>query len=159
MDASANTPDTLARISNDDLQRICALISSFGASSCIGMKVSLGAMSIEMSKAAGPAIAAAAVIAPPAAPMPMPMPEPGTATEDHIIKAVAHGVFYMTPGEGAAPFVREGQTIAEGDRIGLLEAMKVFTEVLSDVPGTVIACLVENGSEVAPGTPLMRIRS
>jgi acetyl-CoA carboxylase biotin carboxyl carrier protein len=47
------------------------------------------------------------------------------------------GVFYRSPSPGAEPYVREGGPVNAGQVIGLIEAMKLFNEIKSDVTGTV----------------------
>jgi acetyl-CoA carboxylase biotin carboxyl carrier protein len=55
----------------------------------------------------------------------------------HAISAPLTGVFYRSPSPGAEPYVREGGQVNAGQVIGLIEAMKLFNEIKSDVTGTV----------------------
>jgi acetyl-CoA carboxylase biotin carboxyl carrier protein len=55
----------------------------------------------------------------------------------HAICAPLTGVFYRSPSPDAEPYVREGGQVNAGQVIGLIEAMKLFNEIKSDVTGTV----------------------
>jgi len=67
------------------------------------------------------------------------------------------GVFYISPSPGEPPFVSAGDIVREGDPIGLIEAMKVFSEVLSDHTGRVKGVLVPNGQLVQQGDLLVEL--
>lgn len=75
----------------------------------------------------------------------------------HLVRAPLAGTFFATPKPGDPAFVQVGQQIREGDLVGLVEAMKVFNEVLSDVDGRVARVLVRSGDGVAAGQPLLRV--
>lgn len=75
----------------------------------------------------------------------------------HLVRAPLAGTFFATPKPGDPAFVQVGQEIREGDLVGLVEAMKVFNEVLSDVDGRVARVLVRSGDGVAAGQPLLRV--
>lgn len=75
----------------------------------------------------------------------------------HLVRAPLAGTFFATPKPGDPAFVQAGQQIREGDLVGLVEAMKVFNEVLSDVDGRVARVLVRSGDGVAAGQPLLRV--
>ncbi len=65
-----------------------------------------------------------------------------------LIKAPLIGTFYQAPSPDAPPFVQPGQEIHKGDVIGIIEAMKLMNEVVSDVDGTVAEILVQDGAMV-----------
>ncbi|GAA1821397.1 acetyl-CoA carboxylase [Nesterenkonia flava] len=65
------------------------------------------------------------------------------------------GVFYTSPGPDKPPFVTVGDSIDAGQAVGLVEVMKQFTEIRSEVSGTVKSVEVENGATVNPGTVLV----
>jgi acetyl-CoA carboxylase biotin carboxyl carrier protein len=67
------------------------------------------------------------------------------------------GIFYGAPSPGSPPFVQEGDTVAAGQIIGLIEAMKVFNEIPSPVSGTVKRLVAENGAVVGVGDALLLI--
>jgi acetyl-CoA carboxylase biotin carboxyl carrier protein len=76
----------------------------------------------------------------------------------HIVHAPMVGTFYRSPSPGAQPFVELNQTIAAGDTLGMIEAMKMFNQIEADVNGVVTAILVENGQPVEYGQPLFLIK-
>lgn len=67
------------------------------------------------------------------------------------------GTFYRANSPQAPPLVELGQTVEEGYVVGLIEAMKVFSEVAADRPGVVIEVLVQNGQIVHHGDVLFYI--
>lgn len=68
------------------------------------------------------------------------------------------GTFYVAPSEDAEPFVKVGDTVKEGQTIGIIEAMKLMNEVNAECSGVVEAFLTENEQMVEYGQPLIRIR-
>ena len=75
----------------------------------------------------------------------------------HRILSGMTGTFYRSSAPGVAPYVIEGARIEDGQRVALIEAMKVFNPVESDVAGTVLRVLVEDGASVYPGLALFEI--
>ncbi len=65
------------------------------------------------------------------------------------------GTAYLAPEPGAAPFVTIGQSVAEGDTLMIVEAMKTMNHIPSPRAGTVRRILIDDGSPVEFGTPLM----
>ena len=65
------------------------------------------------------------------------------------------GTFYRKPAPDEPDFKSNGDSVAEGDVIGLIEVMKSFHEVRADSTGTVKAFLVENEGPVTAGQPLV----
>ncbi len=68
------------------------------------------------------------------------------------------GTFYVASGPEAQPFVKLGQTVGVGDTLCIIEAMKMFNQIESDISGTVVAILAENGQPVEYDEPLFIIR-
>ncbi len=67
------------------------------------------------------------------------------------------GVFYRRPAPDKEPFVNPGDTVAEGDPIGIVEIMKQFTEVTADTAGVVGEFQVEDATQVNPGDVLVTV--
>lgn len=67
------------------------------------------------------------------------------------------GTAYLTPEPGAAPFVTEGATVAEGQTLLIIEAMKVMNHIEAPRAGTVTKILIGNGQPVEYGEPLLII--
>jgi acetyl-CoA carboxylase biotin carboxyl carrier protein len=99
-----------------------------------------------------PAVAPAAAPAPVAAAAPEAEgPHPGTVTSPMV------GVAYLSPEPGAAPFITVGARVAQGQTLLLIEAMKTFNQIRAPKAGTVTRILVESGSPVEYGEPLLVI--
>jgi acetyl-CoA carboxylase biotin carboxyl carrier protein len=67
------------------------------------------------------------------------------------------GTVYLAPSPGAPPFVKVGDRVNEGQTVLIIEAMKVMNPIKSARAGTVTRVLVENGSPVEYGEPMMVI--
>ncbi|SFH99518.1 biotin carboxyl carrier protein [Bosea sp. OK403] len=78
-------------------------------------------------------------------------------TDGHIVVAPMFGIFHRAPSPDSAPFVEIGQVVAPGQKLCIIEAMKTFNTIGSDVAGTVVEILVESGQEIEAGRPLLRI--
>lgn len=64
------------------------------------------------------------------------------------------GTFYRKPAPDKPPYKKEGDTVAVGDVIGLIEVMKSFHEVKSEVSGKIVRFLADNEAAVMAGEPL-----
>jgi len=67
------------------------------------------------------------------------------------------GTFYRAPSPESAPFVEVGSRAKKGQVLCIVEAMKLMNEIESEIDGTVIKILVENGQPVEYGEPLFLI--
>jgi biotin carboxyl carrier protein len=67
------------------------------------------------------------------------------------------GTFYSTPGADKLPFVKEGSKVKEGETICILEAMKLFNEIEAPFNCKIVKILVEDGTLVKKGQPIMAI--
>ena len=67
------------------------------------------------------------------------------------------GTFYKAPSPDAKPFVEIGQTVAQGDVVCIVEAMKLMNEIESEFSGKVVEICVEDGQPVEFGQVLMYI--
>jgi acetyl-CoA carboxylase biotin carboxyl carrier protein len=96
---------------------------------------------------------------PVAVPAAAPAPEAAVppAPEGHAVKSPMVGTFYRSASPGAPPFVEIGDTVAQGDTLCIVEAMKLMNEIEADASGTIKAILVENGQAVEFGQPLFVI--
>lgn len=76
-----------------------------------------------------------------------PVTEPaGKKTVD--IKSPMIGTFYRTSNPESAPFVSVGDKVSKGQTVCIIEAMKLFNEIESEVSGTIVKVMVENSSPV-----------
>jgi acetyl-CoA carboxylase biotin carboxyl carrier protein len=89
--------------------------------------------------------------------------EPSTAGRDPSatarpsVKAPLTGIFYASPAPGTAPYVQAGGEVAVGQVIGLIEAMKLFNEIKSDLAGRVVRVVPESGALVKAKQPLIEV--
>ena len=102
---------------------------------------------------------AMAPVAAPAAPAAVPVPEASTEDDSKYItvKSPIIGTFYRKPSPDKPLFVEVGQTIAEGDVLCIIEAMKLFNEIESEVSGKVVKILVDDSSPVEFDQPLFLV--
>ncbi len=73
------------------------------------------------------------------------------------VKAPIVGTFYRRPAPDAEPYVKEGDRVEKGQVLCIIEAMKLFNEIESEVSGIVRRILVEDGEPVEYGQPLFLI--
>lgn len=81
--------------------------------------------------------------------------------DDNIvtIESPMVGVFYRAPTPNSPNFVEVGDEIEVGQTVGMIEAMKVFSEIPSEVAGVVVEIPAKNGALAHQGDPLVRIRT
>ncbi len=83
---------------------------------------------------------------------------PGVKTENLLtIKSPMIGTFYRQPGPGKPIFVNVGDEIEEGQVVCIIEAMKLFNEIESEVSGTIVKVLVDDASPVEFDQPLFLV--
>jgi acetyl-CoA carboxylase biotin carboxyl carrier protein len=73
------------------------------------------------------------------------------------VKAPLTGIFYGAPSPGATPYVAIGDHVSVGQIIGLIEAMKLFNEIKSDLSGRVVRVCADNGALVKARQPLIEV--
>lgn len=95
-------------------------------------------------------------------PLPKPsagaLPAPPKPPEGTPLLSPMVGTFYRSNQPGAPPLVEVGQRVAAGEAIGLIEAMKVFSEVPCEVSGVVVAFPAADGKMVQAGDPIVIIK-
>ena len=92
------------------------------------------------------------------APVAAPAAESAPAADlSNAVKSPMVGTFYRASGPDAKAFVEVGQSVAVGDTLCIIEAMKLMNEIESDRAGVVKAILTENGQPVEYGEPLFII--
>jgi biotin carboxyl carrier protein len=67
------------------------------------------------------------------------------------------GTFYRRSAPDKPAYKEEGETVTKGEVVGLIEVMKTFNEVKSDVAGKIVKFIVENEEPVMAGQPLVEI--
>jgi acetyl-CoA carboxylase biotin carboxyl carrier protein len=73
------------------------------------------------------------------------------------VKSPIIGTFYRKPSPDKAPFVEVGSTIKTGDVLCVIEAMKLFNEIESEVTGKIVKVLVDDSSPVEFDQPLFLV--
>ena len=89
----------------------------------------------------------------------VPVVAPAASAPQTRIEAPVMGVFYRSPAPGEAAFVEIGDIIEAGQIVGMIEAMKVFSEVPCEVSGTIVAVPGKNGGLVQPGDALVIVET
>ena len=87
-------------------------------------------------------------------------PEVAPATDSNLIeiKSPMVGTFYTSPNPESNPFVTPGSSVQKGDIVCMIEAMKLFNEIESDVSGTIEKVCIQNGDAVEFGQTLFLVR-
>ena len=157
----APDPALLARLGDGDaslLALIDRLAVLLARSDLAELEVEAGRTGLVLRKPS------ALVATAPVAFAPAPAPDAGSGaadaaglTERPSVKAPLTGIFYSSPAPGSAPFVTAGSEVAVGTVIGLIEAMKLFNEIKSDLAGRVIRVVAETGSLVKAKQPLIEV--
>ena len=149
-------------------RNLASLMEEFTHSGLREVHIRQGDFELYLSTGAGPAL-----VSPPrpaarqGAAVPAPAPAGSAPTETIapiavpkgaiVVNAPNLGTFYRSPKPGTPPFVEIGQHIAAGDELCLIEVMKLFTTLKSDVSGRLSAVLVEDGAMVEAGQPLFAV--
>jgi len=89
-----------------------------------------------------------------AASSPNPVEEPGIA----FIKSPMVGTFYRSPSPESKPFAEIGSKVTETSAICIIEAMKIMNEIQSEIKGTIVEILIENGQPVEYGQKLFKVK-
>jgi acetyl-CoA carboxylase biotin carboxyl carrier protein len=103
--------------------------------------------------AAPQALPSSAPVATPAAPV-------ATESDDSkyiIIKSPMIGTFYRSAGPDKDSFVSVGQSVSKGDTVCIIEAMKLFNEIESEISGKIVKVLVDDASPVEYDQPLFLV--
>jgi acetyl-CoA carboxylase biotin carboxyl carrier protein len=147
-----------------DLRKLKKLIDLVQESGIAELEITEGEEKVRINRAGASvqnavmAVPQAVAAAAPAAPVAAVAAEPAaTVPEGHVVKSPMVGTFYRSPSPGAKHFVEVGQSVAAGDTLCIIEAMKLLNEIEADVGGAIKAVLVENGQPVEYGQPLFII--
>lgn len=154
-----------------DIRKIKKLIELLEESNVEELEIKEGEESVRISRGSRhqttgiqtiyqPAMAASTepLVQAPAADMPISGNAPAAPqTNGHEITSPMVGTFYRSPSPDAKPFVTEGQTVAVGDVICIVEAMKMMNQIEADKSGVVESILVDDGEPVEFDQPLITI--
>jgi acetyl-CoA carboxylase biotin carboxyl carrier protein len=127
-------------------------VESGGTGLVLRKPSALAPITVASVAASSPAAATSAAPATPSA------PAAETAAQARpSVKAPLTGIFYASPAPGSAPYVTVGGEVAVGQIIGLIEAMKLFNEIKSDLGGRVVRVVAESGTLVKARQPLVEV--
>lgn len=159
-----------------DLKEIQNLIKFVAKSGASEVKLEMGDVKITIKTGSGKAETTiiqqpAQVSVPVAVPAESAAPAPAQPAQDAAqeapkaddtskyieIKSPIIGTLYRKPSPDKPPFVKVGDTISAGDTVCIIEAMKLFNEVESEVSGKIVKVLVEDSSPVEFDQPLFLI--
>ena len=145
-----------------DIRKVKKLIELIEESGVAEIEIKEGEESVRISRSSS--------VAAPPAPLPAPLHVPAApaapqasapAADDklpgHVVEAPMVGTFYRSPSPDAEPFVKEGDKVAAGDALCIIEAMKMMNRIEAPVGGSVRKIVVENGAPVEFGQPLLTI--
>ena len=144
-----------------DLRKLKTLIDLVSESNVSELEITEAEGKVRIVKTAPQAavmVAAPVAAAPAPAPVAAAAPAPTSPAAEapavetgHEIKSPMVGTFYRSPTPGAEPFVEVGSTVKVGDRLCIIEAMKILNEIESDRAGVVKAILSGDGDAVEFG--------
>lgn len=156
-----------------DLNYLRRLLKIFDESTVTELSIEEEGVAIAMSKTTGdpagmvtptymmnapqPMMAAPALAAAPAA-APAVAPAAPANDDGHKLLSPIVGTFYRAPSPDADSFVQVGQHVNVGETLCIVEAMKLMNEIESDMTGTVVKILVENGQPVEYNQPMFIIK-
>jgi acetyl-CoA carboxylase biotin carboxyl carrier protein len=141
----------ISAVSDNLIGTVRELISMMGKSGITELDLSTGDLSIRLRGQSGAAPGPAAVAASPNG------AESARVDEGHTVTAPMIGTYYSAPSPGEAPFVHVGDDVEVGQVVGIIEAMKIMNEIVSDRAGVVLEVMVENAQPVEYGSPLIRL--
>jgi len=153
-------------VSDPILDAIDRLAPAFAASGLDALEVEADELLVRLARpqpavSIGPVPAASPPAASPASPStaapvadaPWGVPAAGR----RFVTAPLTGIWYAAPSPGARAYVEPGSEVAGGAVIGLIEAMKLFNEIKTDVAGTVTRVMADSGQLVKRQQPLLEI--
>jgi len=160
-----------------DIRKVKKLIELLEESGVAEIEIKEGEESVRISRASSAAQAVApafvqpvAAPAAPAAPAPAAAAPaqaaadaaPGAPAEEpaeagHAVESPMVGTFYRSPSPDADPFIEEGATVAAGDTLCIIEAMKMMNRIEAPVAGVVKKILAADGDPVEFGQRLVVI--
>jgi acetyl-CoA carboxylase biotin carboxyl carrier protein len=172
----------LGLFDGNDIESITTLINTLEKSSFDylklegdGLKIVIGKNGMsEMTEVSAPKAEAAKSLVNPEANQPAernvqstpavqePAAQPAEAVTEEagivVIKSPSYGIFYAQAEPGAPAYVKLGDTVKQGDTLGLLEIMKTFNAITSDVMGEVVGIHVVNQQVLEPEQPLFSVK-
>ncbi|MBN8823177.1 MULTISPECIES: acetyl-CoA carboxylase biotin carboxyl carrier protein [unclassified Spirosoma] len=159
-------------MTTQDIQQLIDFISQSGLDE-VNIETNDLKISVKRYGSGAPAIAPVAPAIAPAAPAPIAQPQaaaptatsaptpvaaPKADTSNYVtIKSPMIGTFYRSSNPETPSFVEVGDSVTEGKVVCIIEAMKLFNEIESEVSGRIVKVLVENATPVEYDQPLFLV--
>ena len=152
-----------------DINKISRLIKIVSESDIAELELKEGEEQIKITRTSNtvsvpvPVAQPAAYVAPAAVPAPVAAPAAAEADDSadtisgHVMKSPMVGTFYRSAGPGKDAFVNVGDSISNGKVLCIVEAMKLFNEIESEVSGKIVKILVDDASPVEYDQPLFLV--
>lgn len=147
-----------------DIRKVKKLIELLEESDIAEIEIHEGEESVRISRNSTLAATMAPMAYAPATPAATPAAEAPAAEKPkpeelsgHVVKSPMVGTFFRAPSPGSKSFVEEGQSVAKGDTLCIIEAMKILNQIEADKSGTIKKILVENGQPVEYNQPMFVI--
>ena len=140
---------TKLKIDSDLIRELAAILDETGLTE---IEVSDNGQGLRVSRAGTAAPAVTVAAAPAAAADPAPPP---AAVDADAVTSPMVGTVYLAPQPGDPPFVQPDDTVAQGQTLVIIEAMKVMNPIQAPRAGTVKAIMVDDAQPVEFGDPLV----
>jgi acetyl-CoA carboxylase biotin carboxyl carrier protein len=138
-------------ITNDDLTWLMQVLEGEQLGE---VEVAIGEDRVVLRAATGPVSPATwAPAGLPQAPAPLPWVPEGA----EVLRSPMAGIFYRRPSPDQPSYVEPGDEVQVSDTVGLIEAMKLFSEITSHLHGRIVKFIPEEGQHVAADAPLVLI--
>ncbi|MEC7398214.1 MAG: acetyl-CoA carboxylase biotin carboxyl carrier protein [Pseudomonadota bacterium] len=137
------------KVDSDLIRELAAILDETGLTE---IEVSDNGQGLRVSRAGTAAPAVTVAAAPAAAADPAPPP---AAVDADAVTSPMVGTVYLAPQPGDPPFVQPGDTVAQGQTLVIIEAMKVMNPIQAPRAGTVKAIMVDDAQPVEFGDPLV----
>jgi acetyl-CoA carboxylase biotin carboxyl carrier protein len=148
-----------------DIEKIRQLIEMMVDNELSELSLKDGEEEVNLRRGTAPSVPVAAPVAPAVAPAPAAPPTadaPPAAEDDPNLVAITSpmvGTFYRSPTPESPAFVQPGSVVSPESVVCIVEAMKVFNEIKSEISGTIEQVLVENEAAIEFGQPLFLVRT
>lgn len=140
-----------------DMEQIITLINTVSNSSLSSFTLEDGDVKLSLEANRGVSYMEASEKTPSINTVTFPSEIDNTIVEGNIVNSPLVGTFYSAQSEDAQPFVQVGDTVKQGQIIGIIEAMKLMNQVENEYDGVVAEIYVTNEQMVEYGQPLIRV--
>jgi len=143
-------------MSNDEIRELIQLVIESGIAE---LEIERGEERVRIRRTLEPAQAPTVTAPATIVESTQPAATPASNANEHIVKSPIVGTYYESPKPGDPPFVKVGDSVEPGQVLCIIESMKLMNEIESEVAGTIVAKLMENGRPVEYGEALFSIRA